>query len=117
MTASPPASQEDSGRQRTDAMTPVDELTGAEEGQWEVLTQRSSYRFDFEVGTVTRIPGPGSSRTINDCPRRILEIKACRIGSRGYWIMHPDGAEDTTEYFWQSSSEVRQIRKLPEGSN
>ena len=94
-------------------MKNVDELTGNGGGQWQVFTQRSSYRFDLDAGTVTRIPGPHSSRSINDCQRRILEIKACRVGFSGYWTMHPDGVEDTTEYFWQMTTEIRRIEHLP----
>ena len=95
-------------------MKQVDELTGDEGGRWQVFTQGSSYRFDLDAGTVTRIPGPHSSPTINDCQRRILQIKLCRVGFSGYWTMHPDGAEDTTEYFWQATTEIRCIEKLTE---
>ena len=94
-------------------MNEISKLTGKEGGQWKVFTQRSAYYFDLDAGTVTRLPGPQSSRSINDCERRILEIKACRVGQRGCWIMHPDGAEDTVEYFWQISTEIRQIERLP----
>lgn len=79
------------------------------------LTKRSSCRFGLDAVKVTRIPGPHSSRFINDCLRRILEIKACRVGHGGYWIMHPGGAEDTTEYFWQVTTEIRRIESCGRG--
>ena len=57
-----------------EAMNETKELTGDDGGHWRVFTQRTTYDFDLDAGTVTRIPVPDSSRTINDCEHRILEI-------------------------------------------
>lgn len=93
-------------------MSETNELTGDEGGSWRVFTQRTIYDFDLDAGTVTRIPGPDSSRTINDDVRHLLEIKACKVGHFGYWTMRPDGADGTIEHFWQLSTKIRRIERL-----
>jgi hypothetical protein len=93
-----------------------DTLTGNEGGCWTVTTVGSTYRFDLDAMTVTRIPGRGTSPTVNDCCRPILEIVHCTVGARGYWLMHPDADEvNFLENYWQLSSTIRAIDAVPNG--
>ena len=75
----------------------VQELTGREDGVWNVVTRDSVHRFDFTAGTVTRIPGPNARTGVNDVPRPLKRIHECRVSERGYWTMYADvGARPIT---------------------
>ena len=59
----------------------IDELTGNEGGRLQVVSQSSTYIFDLDTMTTTRIPGPNAELTINDTARPIREIDPDRYGS------------------------------------
>lgn len=90
----------------------LDELTGSEDGLWDVVTRSSVHRFDFAAGTVTRIPGPTAHPGINDVPRPLMKIHACRVGKSGYWTMHPDDWE--IEHYWQHTTTIVRIERASE---
>jgi hypothetical protein len=90
---------------------PVLELTGRESGVWKVKTRRSEYLFDFEKGTVTRIPGADAGSTINDGTRPLRRIEICLVGERGRWTMLADDFH-VDYYYWQVSSAVSRIEKV-----
>ena len=94
----------------------VQELTGIESGRWRVFTQGSSHLFDFEAGTVTRIPGPTAWPGANDQPRPIRSIERCKVGERGYWTMKTDGWSPSVDYWWHSSSVIRKITREAQSS-
>jgi hypothetical protein len=96
-----------------EALELVHELTGSETGRWEVSTQYSSYLFDFDAGTVLRVPGPSAVEGLSDRPRLIRTIEVCRVGDRGYWTVHTDGWSETVDFWWMYSSIVRKIARLP----
>lgn len=77
----------------------VHELTGRESGLWKVRTHRSEYLFDFDKGTVTRIPGVDAGSTINDGTRPFRRIETCIVGERGRWTMVSD--DSYVDYYWQ----------------
>ncbi|WP_104169317.1 hypothetical protein [Cryobacterium sp. M23] len=92
----------------------TEELTGAEGGCWIVTTLGSTYEFDLDAMTVTRIPGEGAGRTVNDRTRPLLEIVRCAIGARGYWLMNPEDDESAfVENYWQLSTTIRSIDPAP----
>lgn len=92
----------------------VNQLRGDEGGRWQVWTQHSSYLVDLNAMTVTRIPGPDSMPTVNDVTRPIRTLDTCRVGERGFWTMFTDGWSATVDYFWQSSSVIRRIERMPD---
>jgi hypothetical protein len=88
----------------------VDVLTGLEGGCWTVSTERSTYEFDLDAMTVTRVPGPAATQSPHDRKRIILEIIDCQVGRAGYWLMYPEGLEaEVFEYFWQYSTRILRI--------
>ena len=91
----------------------VEELTGAEPGQWRVVTRDSSHLVDLDERTVTRIPGPSAKPTINDRSRPLRLIRECRVGSRGRWLMEPDSPDSPVDYFWHVSSVIQRIELIP----
>lgn len=92
----------------------TEELTGAEGGCWTVTTLGSTYQFDLDAMTVTRIPGKGAGRTVNDRTRPLLEIVHCTVGARGYWLMSPDPGESAfVEHYWQLSSTIQSVDPAP----
>ena len=95
-------------------MNQVTEFTGDEGGHWQVWTQGSSYLVDLEAMTITRIPGPDSSSSINDHERPLCILDICRVGAAGYWTMHAGADSDSVEFFWQICTEIRRIERLPE---
>lgn len=90
----------------------VDELTGSETGRWCVSTRDSTHIFDFNAGTVMRIPGANATPGGNDRPRPLRSIGVCKVGQRGYWTMHTDGWSPTIDYHWHDTSVVRRIERL-----
>lgn len=93
------------------------ELTGVESGRWRVTTRNSSHIFDFDAGTVTRVPGPDAIPTVNDRPRPLRSIVACTVGQRGYWTMHTDERSEAIDFYWHLSSAIRHIERMDgEGS-
>jgi hypothetical protein len=50
------------------------ELTGREEGIWNVVTRDSVHQFNFTDRTVRRIPGPTARPGINDVARPLRQI-------------------------------------------
>lgn len=88
----------------------VQELTGREDGVWNVVTRDSVHRFDFTAGTVTRIPGPNARPGVNDVPRPLKRIHECRVGERGYWTMHADVWE--IDCYWQRCSVIDRIERV-----
>lgn len=92
----------------------TDNLTGAEGGCWIVTTLGSTHRFDLDAMTVTRIPGKGAGRTVNDQTRPLLQIVYCAVGARGYWLMSPEPTEsEFLEYYWHLSSTIQRIDPAP----
>jgi hypothetical protein len=92
----------------------TEELTGAEGGCWIVTTLSSTYQFDLDAMTVTRIPGEDAGRTVNDRTRPLLEIVRCAVGARGYWLMSPEDDESAfVENYWQLSTTIRSIDPAP----
>ena len=92
----------------------TEELTGAEGGCWIVTTLSSTYRFDLDAMTVTRIPGKGAGRTVNDRTRPLLEIVRCTVGAPGYWLMSPEPDESAfVENYWQLSTTIQSIDPTP----
>ena len=93
----------------------VMELRGTETGRWKVHTRDSVQLFDFDAGTVERIPGPNARPTNVDHPRPLLAIRKCRVGERGFWdIRSHDFLIDS---YWVLSSVIRRIERLPRGSD
>jgi hypothetical protein len=90
------------------------ELTGTESGSWQVFTRDSSHIFDFEEGSVTRVPGPHAWPGSNDRPHPLRTIEACKVGFRGLWTMKTDGWSDTIDYLWHSSSVIERIVRIPD---
>ncbi|MDY7528152.1 MULTISPECIES: hypothetical protein [unclassified Cryobacterium] len=79
-------------------------------GNWLVTTVTSTFQFDLDAGTITRLPGPTAPPTVNDQTRPILEIVHCKVGERGYWLMKPDDFEaDFLEHYWHLSSIIQSI--------
>lgn len=93
----------------------VQELTGREEGVWDVVTRDSVHQFDFTAGTVTRIPGPNAHPGINDVPRPLKRIYKCRVGERGHWTMDADAWE--VDLYWQYSSVISRIERVLDPSS
>ncbi len=93
-----------------DTVDTVGELTGREDGIWDVVTRDSVHRFDFDAGTVTRIPGPSARPGINDVPRLLMRIYECTVGQRGYWTMHPDAFD--IDRYWQHCSLIAGIERV-----
>jgi hypothetical protein len=92
----------------------TEELTGAEDGCWIVTTLASTYQFDLDAMTVTRIPGERASRTVHDRTRPLLEIVRCAVGERGYWLMSPeDDVSAFVENYWQLSTTIQSIDPTP----
>lgn len=96
----------------------IDELTGEEGGRWRVVSKSSTYIFDLDAMTTTRIPGPTAGLTINDTTRPIREIERCKVGHRGYWTMLvDDGHLDSIDYYWQACSIIRSIERSNENND
>jgi hypothetical protein len=92
----------------------TEELAGAEGGCWTVTTLASTYQFDLDAMTVTRIPSKGAGRTVNDRTRPLLEIVRCAVGARGYWLMSPEDDESAfVENYWQLSTTIPSINPEP----
>jgi hypothetical protein len=92
----------------------TEKLTGGEGGRWIVTTLSSTYQFDLDAMTVTRIPGEGASRTVNDRTRPLREIVRCGVGARGYWLMNPEDDESAfVENYWQLSTTIQSIAPAP----
>jgi hypothetical protein len=87
-------------------------LTGSEGGHWLVHTRDSTYKFDLDRRTVTRIPGANAPGTINDQPRMLREIVQCQVGEPGRWTMHPDSPWGEVEFYWSISSTVARIEPI-----
>ena len=87
----------------------VEALKVGDAGRWRVVTQSSAYIFDFDEGTVERLPGPDATPSINDRPRPIRNIRECRVGKGGWWTMDNDGYNDPNEYYWQMTTPIRSI--------
>ena len=87
----------------------LQELTGSETGRWRVFTRDSLHIFDFDAGTVTRIPGPKAWPGANDRPRPIRSIESCRVGDRGYWTMQTDGWSPSIDHWWHFTSAIQKI--------
>ena len=96
-----------------DGLESVQELTGSETGRWLVITRDSSHLFDFDAGTVLRIPGPAAQAGVNDRPRSLRKIDECSVGARGFWTMNADEGSATIEYWWASTSVIQEIRRMP----
>lgn len=93
-----------------DTADTAEELTGREDGIWDVVTRDSVHQFDFDAGTVTRIPGPNARPGINDVPRLLMRIYECTVGQRGYWTMHPDAFD--IDRYWQHCSLIARIERV-----
>lgn len=88
------------------------ELTGSEGGTWRVVTRDSQHFFDFDKGSVTRVPGLDASPSINDRPRPLRSIDALKVGARGRWSMGTDGWSETVDFFWHISSTIARIERI-----
>ena len=88
----------------------VMELRGNEKGRWRVHTRDSTQIFDFDHGTVERVPGPNARAKPDDHPRRLLGINRCRVGERGYWDLK--SYEYFIDSYWAVSSLVQRIERI-----
>lgn len=86
------------------------ELTGREEGVWNVITRDSIHQFNFTDRTVRRIPGPTARPGINDVARPLRQITECRVNQRGYWTMRSDRFE--VDRYWQVTSVISWIERV-----
>ena len=86
------------------------ELTGREEGVWNVVTRDSVHQFNFADRTVTRIPGRTARPGINDVARPLRQITECRVNQRGYWTMRSDRFD--VDLYWQSTSAISRIERV-----
>lgn len=91
----------------------VQELSGEESGLWRVITRDSSYLVDLDSGTITRVPGTTATAGVNDRARPLRLPMKCIVGARGYWEMDPDPGEIFLDAYWQNSSLILQIERLP----
>ncbi|WP_091182525.1 hypothetical protein [Paramicrobacterium humi] len=92
----------------------VTELTLNDRGVWRVWTHGSSHILNLDEATVTRVPGKGRSRSINDITRPLRSLDACRVGERGRWSMSSDDV--MVDFYWHVSSTIRKIeREAPHG--
>lgn len=96
----------------SDSPTPetVLELTGREEGIWNVVTRDSIHQFNFTDRTVRRIPGPTARPGINDDARPLRQITECQVNQRGYWTMRSDRFD--VDLYWQVTSIVSRIERV-----
>lgn len=88
----------------------LQELTGREDGIWNVVTRDSVHQFDFTTGTVTRIPGPNARPGINDVPRPLRQISECKVNERGYWTMRSN--DWAIDRYWQHCSIISRIERV-----
>ena len=93
----------------------LEELTGREDGVWNVITRDSIHQFNFITGMVTRIPGPNARPGINDVPRPLRQISTCRVNERGHWTMRSDSWD--VDLYWQHSSVISRIERVAELSS
>jgi hypothetical protein len=93
----------------------LEELTGREDGVWNVITRDSVHQFNFITSTVTRIPGPNARPGINDVPRPLRQISHCRVNERGHWTMRSDLRE--VDLYWQYCSVISRIERVVEPSS
>ena len=107
----------DSARKPASGSTTVDELLGGEGGVWAVRTRDSRYEFNLNEGTVQRFAGPISNPSPNDARRRLRDISACRVGSRGYWTMWPVEGDPPVEHMWQHTSEIKSIERMDDDAD
>ncbi|MHC5796485.1 hypothetical protein ACVXZ4_10025 [Lacisediminihabitans sp. FW035] len=85
------------------------ELTGREEGIWNVITRDSIHQFNFTDRTVRRIPGPTARPGINDVARTLRQLTECRVNQRGYWTMRSDRFD--VDLYWQVTSVISRIER------
>jgi hypothetical protein len=85
------------------------ELTGREDGIWNVVTRDSIHQFNFTDRTVRRIPGPTARPGINDAARPLRQITECRVNQRGYWTMRSDRFD--VDLYWQVTSVISRIER------
>jgi hypothetical protein len=92
----------------------INELTGAETGRWQVWTRDSVHIFDFNSGTVTRMPGPNAESGVYDNQPSVLrDLYTCRVGTRGVWTMEADWRAPYFKYLRQVTSVIRLITRVP----
>ena len=98
-----------------DEASPVilQKLAGDEGGIWRVITRDSSYLVDLDCGTITRIPGPMARSGVNDRARPLRLPMKCVVAERGYWEMDPDPDEPFVDVYYQHSSLILRIERLP----
>jgi hypothetical protein len=98
------------------------ELTMDATGQWLALSASSAHFFDFDIPSVTRIPGAAAYDFVTDGGRILRTLDVCRVGEPGRWTMEPLPDEVDLEYRWHISTPIVVIvevldldRAAPEG--
>ena len=87
----------------------LSELSLGMKGAWFVVTEQSVHLFDLNDGISIRLPGKGAPATLNDMPRHIREIEACRVGELGRWTMMPYAWQQDVEFVWHISTPIVRI--------
>lgn len=87
----------------------VTELTGHEDGVWQVHTRESVHVFDLSAQTTERRPGDGAVLRESGW-RRLRSIGTCRVGDRGFWTVESD--DDFFDYYWVHSTVIERIERL-----
>jgi hypothetical protein len=88
---------------------PVTHVTGEENGIWLVYTMWSTYVYDFDAGTIERLPGPHTAIYPCDLPCPLRSIERFVVGAPGVWTIAGD--QTTVTYSTQTSSTVLVIER------
>jgi predicted phosphodiesterase len=88
----------------------VTELTGSEDGTWQVHTRDSVHVFDLDARTIERRPGPDAVDHHTGGLRKLISINTCRVGDRGFWTFESD--DILFDYYWVRSSRVERIERV-----
>jgi hypothetical protein len=92
-----------------DLLRPMTTLTGGEVGVWFVYTMGSTYVFDFDAGTIERLPGPNTAVYPYDPPRMLRTIERCVVGAPGVWTIVGD--QVVVNFSTQTSSQILVIER------
>lgn len=95
-----------------DSMDEVEDLTGVDSGQWQVWTRDSVHVFDFDNGTVTRMPGGDANPGFYDSEPSVLRhLYFCHVGRPGFWTLEADWRAPGFEYVRQLTTPIRRINR------
>ncbi|QNE35365.1 hypothetical protein [Leifsonia shinshuensis] len=80
-----------------------------------LVTTSSGTRYLFNRAdyTVTRIPAPGASPSVNDGVRRIRTVESCTVGEPGFWTMHSNDPD--VDWYWQRTTAIVSIIETTAG--